>query len=79
MEGSAKSEKNPRFADTQQPRSAMAGTQRYLRYIIFAIVVWLTLELLVAYHSHPAVPYPPLLHIFFLERPLGELAGLHLA
>jgi hypothetical protein len=56
----------------------MAGTQRYLRYIIFAIVVCLSLELLIAYHSHPAVPYPPLLHLLVLERPLGELAELRL-
>ena len=42
VEGAVKSEKNERFEGLhphQQQRGAMAGSQRYLRYIIFALVV----------------------------------------
>lgn len=40
VEGKTKPEKSQRFdAHHQQPRGAMAGHQRYLRYIIFALIV----------------------------------------
>lgn len=53
LEGSAKSEKSQRFDAPQQPPRAMAGTQRYLRYIIFALIVRLL--------TRPSRSSPPLI------------------
>jgi hypothetical protein len=39
VEGSSKAEKDPRFDSQQQSHGVMAGTQRYLRYIVFALIV----------------------------------------